>query len=94
MPSVLFLQALMKLLPQGPFTGGSINPARTIGAAFAFWDADNIIIYLLATLGTFYNSFFLDMQAPQPEERDNEPNEFWDAKAREMTSSKATKSMY
>ncbi len=30
-----------------------MNPARTLGAAFAFWDFSHFFVYLFATLGTY-----------------------------------------
>jgi glycerol uptake facilitator-like aquaporin len=62
---------------QGPWTGGAINPARTIGAAIAFWEMGQSGIYVAATLcgglaaGKVYDMLYLwDVQPASVEERD------------------------
>ena len=37
------------MFAEGPYTGGSMNPARTLGPAIAFGDLSHVWYYLLAT---------------------------------------------
>jgi len=76
-PLTIGLAVAVGVFAVGPFTGGAINPARTIGAAIAFWDLGNSGIYVAATLaggicaGKLYDMLYLwDVQPAQVEERD------------------------
>ena len=48
-PLAIGLTLAADIFAMGRFTGGSMNPARTLGPAVAFWKGTNIWVYLLAT---------------------------------------------
>lgn len=68
-PLIIGLSVAVGIFAEGPFTGGSMNPARTFGAALAFFNFDHFLIYPIATLlggmaaGMLYDKFFLEPQA-------------------------------
>jgi glycerol uptake facilitator-like aquaporin len=65
----------------GALTGGSVNPARTIGPAIASGTYDGIAIYLVAQLvgamvaGKFYRVFWMPRAAPAQFEPSRVPAE-------------------
>jgi len=69
-PLGIGLAVMTGVFAEGPFTGGSMNPARTIGPAMAFGLLKHVWVYLLATLaggasaGLLYDKLFLDAQPP------------------------------
>ncbi|MGB1604767.1 MAG: aquaporin [Promethearchaeia archaeon] len=76
-PLTIGLAVAVGIFAVGPFTGGAINPARTIGAATAFWEMGNSPVYVAATLAggvaaaKVYDTLYLwDVQPATPEERD------------------------
>jgi aquaporin TIP len=78
-PLAIGLAVVACLFAEGPFTGGSMNPARSLGAAVAFWTFDHLLIYILATVcggaaaGYTYNYLYLeDVQPASSDERDEE----------------------
>mmetsp|Transcript_61431 Transcript_61431/g.165012 ORF Transcript_61431/g.165012 Transcript_61431/m.165012 type:complete len:255 (-) Transcript_61431:124-888(-) len=70
-PLAIGLTVTVGILACGPFTGGAMNPARVISAAFVFWNFKNIWVYLLATLmggiagAVVYDNLFLEHQPPE-----------------------------
>jgi len=70
-PLAVGLAVMSGVFAEGPFTGGSMNPARTLGPAIAFGLLKHVWVYLLATLGggacaaLLYDKVFLDSQPPQ-----------------------------
>ena len=48
-PLAVGLAYTIGMFAEGPYTGGSMNPARTLGPAVAFGDLSHVWYYLLAT---------------------------------------------
>eukprot|EP00293_Proteomonas_sulcata_P005163 CAMPEP_0184329742 /NCGR_PEP_ID=MMETSP1049-20130417/144307_1 /TAXON_ID=77928 /ORGANISM="Proteomonas sulcata, Strain CCMP704" /LENGTH=164 /DNA_ID=CAMNT_0026652125 /DNA_START=608 /DNA_END=1102 /DNA_ORIENTATION=- len=78
-PLVIGLSVCAGVFAEGPFTGGSMNPARSVGAAIAFWDFGHLLIYLFATYlggicaGMTYDKVFLeDVQPAESGDRDED----------------------
>jgi len=76
-PLTIGLAMTAGVFAEGPFTGSSMNPARTIGAAVAFLNFRHILIYLIATItgaicaGLCYDKIYLeDVQPAELEDRD------------------------
>jgi glycerol uptake facilitator-like aquaporin len=76
-PLTIGLAVTAGVFAEGPFTGGSMNPARTIGAAIAFMKFAHILIYIIATVcgacaaGICYDKIYLeDVQPAELEDRD------------------------
>lgn len=76
-PLTIGLAVVAGVFAEGPFSGGSMNPARSIGAAFAFWKFNHILIYIIATMcggiaaGMCYDKLYLeDVQPAEIEDRD------------------------
>jgi aquaporin TIP len=73
-PLAIGLAVTVGILACGPFTGGAMNPARIVAAAFVFWNFKNIWVYLLATLlggiagAIVYDNIFLEHQPPELEQ--------------------------
>lgn len=83
-PLGIGLAVMTGVFAEGPFTGGSMNPARSIGPAFAFWNFQDVWVHVIATTlggvsaGCLYNFIFLDdVQPHNDKERDDEPYDFW-----------------
>mmetsp|Transcript_47834 Transcript_47834/g.119564 ORF Transcript_47834/g.119564 Transcript_47834/m.119564 type:complete len:248 (+) Transcript_47834:30-773(+) len=81
-PLAIGLSVVAGVFTEGPYTGGSMNPARTFGAAIAFWDFSHFFIYLFATItggafaGLVYDKVFLeDVQPAEAEDRDEDDYE-------------------
>ena len=49
-PLCIGLAVVAGVFAEGPFSGGSMNPARSVGAAVAFWNFKHLLIYLFATV--------------------------------------------
>ncbi|EKX39832.1 hypothetical protein GUITHDRAFT_164839, partial [Guillardia theta CCMP2712] len=64
-PIAIGLAIIVGTFAEGPFTGGSMNPARTLGPAFAFGMFRHVWVYVLATMaggacaGLLYDKVFL-----------------------------------
>lgn len=76
-PLAIGLSVVAGVFAEGPFSGGSMNPARSIGAAVAFWNFKHLLIYIIATVsggcaaGITYDKLFLeDIQPAEIEDRD------------------------
>ena len=76
-PLAIGLAVVAGVFAEGPFSGGSMNPARSIGAAVAFWNFKHLLIYIIATVtggcaaGITYDKLFLeDIQPAEIEDRD------------------------
>jgi MIP family channel proteins len=76
-PLCIGLAVVAGVFAEGPFSGGSMNPARSVGAAVAFWKFNHLLIYLFATVsgacaaGLTYDKIFLeDVQPAEIEDRD------------------------
>jgi glycerol uptake facilitator-like aquaporin len=76
-PLCIGLAVVAGVFAEGPFTGGSMNPARSIGAAVAFLNFKHLLIYIIATIsggvaaGLCYDKVFLeDIQPAEIEDRD------------------------
>lgn len=76
-PLCIGLAVVAGVFAEGPFSGGSMNPARSVGAAVAFWNFKHLLIYLFATVaggcaaGLTYDGVFLaDVQPAESEDRD------------------------
>lgn len=70
-PLAIGLSVAVGVFACGPFTGGAMNPARIVSAAFVFWNFKNIWVYLLATFAggiagaVVYDNIFLEHQPPE-----------------------------
>jgi len=77
-PLAIGLAVMVGVFAQGPYTGGSMNPARTLGPAIAFGQFKHVWVYLVATFaggacaGMAYDKLFLTDAPPDKEDRDNE----------------------
>jgi|EP00802_Teleaulax_amphioxeia_P015739 aquaporin TIP len=78
-PLAIGLAIIVGVFAEGPFTGGSMNPARTLGPAFAFGQFKHVWVYLLSTMaggacaGLTYDKLFLEeIQPADSEDRDDE----------------------
>merc|ERR1712127_247596 len=76
-PLCIGLAVVAGVFAEGPFTGGSMNPARSVGAAVAFLNFKHLLIYIIATIsggiaaGLCYDKVFLeDVQPAEIEDRD------------------------
>ena len=76
-PLCIGLAVVAGVFAEGPFSGGSMNPARSIGAAVAFLNFKHLLIYIIATIsggvaaGLCYDKVFLeDVQPAEIEDRD------------------------
>lgn len=76
-PLTIGLAVVAGIFAEGPFSGGSMNPARSFGAAFAFWKFSHVLIYIIATMcggiaaGMCYDKLYLeDVQPAEIEDRD------------------------
>ncbi|EKX49438.1 hypothetical protein GUITHDRAFT_162181 [Guillardia theta CCMP2712] len=81
-PLAIGLSCAAGIFAEGPYTGGSMNPARMIGAAVVFWDFTHMILYVVSSIaggacaGVVYNSLYLEDQPAEPEDRDEEEELF------------------
>mmetsp|Transcript_36708 Transcript_36708/g.75257 ORF Transcript_36708/g.75257 Transcript_36708/m.75257 type:complete len:248 (+) Transcript_36708:151-894(+) len=72
-PLAVGLAYTIGMFAEGPFTGGSMNPARTLGPALAFGNFGHVWVYMLATfLGGLAAAFFYKL-ALGVEEEEEEP---------------------
>jgi aquaporin NIP len=69
---------LVGVFAEGPYTGGSMNPARTLGPAIAFGQFKHVWVYLLATCAggacaaITYEKLFLEDTQPKEEREEME----------------------
>lgn len=72
-PLAIGLAFVVGVFAEGPFTGGSMNPARTLGPALAFGQLKHVWVYLVATFAggacaalTYDKLFLEDIQVQLP----------------------------